>query len=127
MCKNVYRKGLARSLVIFRWKLERGTGDRLSRLVVPLERVIGSNPWKGLHPSDITVDPRSGNYVLVAAREKALVVLTPRGGVLAARPLPGKHEQAEGVAVTELSLHLPSLDEVFFTLTGHAADETEQS
>jgi oleandomycin transport system ATP-binding protein len=25
---------------------------------------------------------------------------------------------AEGIAVTELSLHLPSLDEVFFTLTG---------
>jgi oleandomycin transport system ATP-binding protein len=27
-----------------------------------------------------------------------------------------------GVAVTELSLHLPRLDEVFFTLTGHTAD-----
>jgi oleandomycin transport system ATP-binding protein len=27
-----------------------------------------------------------------------------------------------GIAVTELSLHLPSLDEVFFTLTGHTAD-----
>jgi oleandomycin transport system ATP-binding protein len=26
---------------------------------------------------------------------------------------------AEGIPVTELSLHLPSLDEVFFTLTGH--------
>jgi oleandomycin transport system ATP-binding protein len=25
-----------------------------------------------------------------------------------------------GIAVTELSLHLPSLDEVFFTLTGRA-------
>ena len=31
-----------------------------------------------------------------------------------------------GITVTELSLHLPSLDEVFFTLTGRrAADETE--
>ncbi|MCK2219442.1 ATP-binding cassette domain-containing protein [Actinomadura sp. ATCC 31491] len=30
---------------------------------------------------------------------------------------------AAGVAVTELSLRLPSLDEVFFTLTGHRADE----
>jgi oleandomycin transport system ATP-binding protein len=29
-----------------------------------------------------------------------------------------------GVAVTELSLHLPSLDEVFFTLTG--SPRTEQ-
>ena len=28
-----------------------------------------------------------------------------------------------GIAVTELSLHLPSLDEVFFTLTGRTATE----
>ena len=33
-----------------------------------------------------------------------------------------------GITATELSLHLPSLDEVFFTLTGHtvlSADEPE--
>jgi oleandomycin transport system ATP-binding protein len=32
---------------------------------------------------------------------------------------------AAGIAVTELSLHLPSLDEVFFTLTGHHTDTEE--
>ena len=31
---------------------------------------------------------------------------------------------AEGIAVTELSLHLPSLDEVFLTLTGQHIDES---
>jgi oleandomycin transport system ATP-binding protein len=30
---------------------------------------------------------------------------------------------AAGIAVTELSLRLPSLDEVFFTLTGHHASQ----
>ena len=30
-----------------------------------------------------------------------------------------------GIAVTKLSLHLPSLDEVFFTLTGHHTDNEE--
>jgi oleandomycin transport system ATP-binding protein len=30
--------------------------------------------------------------------------------------------QTAGIAVTELSLHLPSLDEVFFTITGRPAD-----
>jgi len=30
-----------------------------------------------------------------------------------------------GIAVTELSLHLPSLDEVFFTLTGRTAELQE--
>jgi oleandomycin transport system ATP-binding protein len=33
---------------------------------------------------------------------------------------------AEGVAVTELSLRLPSLDDAFFTLTGRHAEDTEK-
>jgi oleandomycin transport system ATP-binding protein len=33
--------------------------------------------------------------------------------------------RAAGIAVTELSLHLPSLDEVFFTLTGRTAELQE--
>jgi len=32
-----------------------------------------------------------------------------------------------GIAVTELSLHLPSLDEVFFTLTGTRNRDTEEA
>jgi oleandomycin transport system ATP-binding protein len=32
----------------------------------------------------------------------------------------------EGIAVTELSLRLPSLDEVFLALTGHTAEEKKQ-
>jgi uncharacterized protein YjiK len=62
--------------------------------------VIGSNPWKDLHPSDVTVDPSTGNYVIVAAQEKALIEITPAGAVVRAVPLPGKHAQAEGVALT---------------------------
>ena len=34
---------------------------------------------------------------------------------------------AAGIAVTELSLHLPSLDEVFFTLTGRTASDDDTS
>jgi oleandomycin transport system ATP-binding protein len=32
---------------------------------------------------------------------------------------------AAGIPVTELSLHLPSLDEVFFTLTGRTTADEE--
>ncbi len=34
---------------------------------------------------------------------------------------------AASIAVTELSLHLPSLDEVFFTLTGHGTEDGNQN
>ena len=100
-CKTVGKKSLQDFLIIYRWKRGSGDGSGLSDLKVPLARVIGSNKWKGLHPTDITIDPGSGNYVLVAAPEKALIELTPNGEVVFARPLPGRHAQAEGVAITK--------------------------
>ena len=100
-CKNVGKKSLRDFLVIYRWKRDSKGNSGLSELKVPLARAIGSNSWKTLHPTDITIDPVSGNYVLVAAPEKALLELTPGGDVVFARPLPGHHPQAEGVAVTK--------------------------
>jgi uncharacterized protein YjiK len=97
-CKNV--EGKQDSLVIYRWKLQSGDGERLSRLAVPIANVIGSNNWKSLHPSDITIDPFSGNYVLIAAQERALIEITPTGDPISARPLSVEHVQAEGVAIT---------------------------
>ncbi|HLB55325.1 MAG TPA: hypothetical protein VJK71_09470, partial [Gemmatimonadales bacterium] len=95
---------LANSLVLYRWKLAADTGATgagISRVVIPITRVRGAKRWKGLHPSDLTIDPASGQYVLVASRERALIVLPPDGGAGQARPLPGgrRHEHAEGVAI----------------------------
>jgi len=103
-CKTVRTKSLRNSLVIFRWKLERGKGPGVSKLTVPLARVISSNGWDGLHPSDITIDPFTGNYVIIASREKALIEITRAGDVVFARPLPGEHPQPEGVAITRDSI-----------------------
>jgi len=33
---------------------------------------------------------------------------------------------AAGIGVAELSLRLPNLDDVFFTLTGHGTTDTEE-
>ncbi len=53
----------------------------------------------GLHPSGIDVDPRTGTLVLVAAREEAIVELSPEGRVLSAFELSkDRHPQAEGIA-----------------------------
>ena len=99
-CKNVGTKHLRDNMVLYRWRVE-GTGDStLAPLIIPLSTVIGSNSWKDLHPSDVTIDPATGNYVLVAAQEKALIEITPLGVVVRASPLPGMHKQAEGIALT---------------------------
>ncbi len=110
-CKNVRTAGALRdSLVIYRWKLPSGSDSRPTRLTVPLDRVIGDNGWKGLHPSDITVDPISGNYILVAGPESALIEITPTGELVFARPLPAGIAHAEGVAITKDSILIISTE-----------------
>jgi len=87
-------------LVLYRYSLGDSGGTGISELTVPWSEAIGTNGRKGLHPSDITVDPFSGNYVLVAGPEKALIAFTSTGAVVFSRPLGGRHPQAEGIAIT---------------------------
>lgn len=103
-CKRVYKKKLQGSVVLYRWRLDGAKGSRLSLLTVPLAKLIGSNGWKAFHPSDITLDPFNGNYVLIASLEKAIAEITPAGDVVFSRPLPGTHDQPEGVAITRDSI-----------------------
>lgn len=103
-CKKTHNKALKDSVVIFRLPLEPGKDgkdQKPSHLSVPLTKVVGSNGWDGFHPSDLTINPFNGDYVLVASREKALLEITPTGNVVFARPLPQGHDQAEGVAITK--------------------------
>lgn len=102
-CKNVEKKSLRNNVVIFVWRIDNAAVPRLSVITIPLRRAIGDNPWTHLRPTDITVDKKTGNYVLIAASEKALLEITPNGDVVRTMPLPGgeEHAQAEGVAITE--------------------------
>ena len=102
-CKHVRDKALKGNLVIFRLPMgpdRDGKEVPPSPLVIPFEQAIGSNDWTDLRPSDITIDPVTGNYVLVASIEKALLAITPTGEVVFSRPLPKDHDQAEGIAIT---------------------------
>ena len=103
-CKKPHDKALKDSLVIFRLPLTAGAdgNDQApSHLAIPVAEVVGANGWGGFHPSDMTIDPSTGNYVLVASIEKAMVEITPLGKVIFARPLPRGHDQPEGIAITK--------------------------
>jgi uncharacterized protein YjiK len=102
-CKIVLNKELRDALVIYRWSLADSTSTRASRLVVPLAAIIGEHKWKNVQPGDITVDPLTGNYVLVASasNDKALIAITPAGAVVFARQLGTRHHQPEGIAISK--------------------------
>jgi uncharacterized protein YjiK len=104
LCKNAGQKKLKDHLVVYRWKIDAGNSRRLSRMTVPLSSLIEGHGWEDLHPSGIEVDPTSGNYVIVAAQEKALIILSPEGRPVSVRALPAGHDQAEGVTITRDSI-----------------------
>ena len=107
-CKNAWNRTYAHQLVIYRWKLSGPDSARLSMITIPLAQLIGSNKWKNLHPSDITIDPTSGNFVMIASHEKALIEMTRAGDLVRSEPLPSGHNQPEGVAITRDSIFMLS-------------------
>jgi uncharacterized protein YjiK len=107
VCKRTLDKQATKDLVIYRMPLPLNRGT-FSIVQVPLKQVVGSNKWKSFRPSDITIDPFTRNYVIIASHEKGLLVLTPDGDVVRSEPLPGDHRQPEGVAITKDSILLIS-------------------
>ena len=108
-CKHVHDKQIQGAIVIYRWSLVvTDSASRLTRMIVPVDSVLEANRWKNLHPSDITIDPLTGNYVIVASLEKALISITPAGALVFVRPLPASHPQPEGVAITKDGILLVS-------------------
>jgi uncharacterized protein YjiK len=107
-CKNVAQKQLRDHVVVYRWNLQTSDAPRDAMIKIPLQKVIGANGWKAFHPSDITVDPVSGNYVMVAGPEQGLLEITPSGEVVRSEPLSGKHHRAEGIAITRDGLLMVS-------------------
>jgi uncharacterized protein YjiK len=104
-CKTVGEKSLQGNLVIYRYTLgSDSAGTSTSELTIPMAQAVGNNGWKQLRPTDIAVDPWTGNYVMVAAQEKAILQITPAGAVVFSRPLIGSHPQAEGIAITRDSI-----------------------
>jgi uncharacterized protein YjiK len=88
-CKHIHEKDLHGVILVYRWSLAGDSTARLSKLTVPVGDALRANNWKSLHPSDITIDPQTGNYVLVASLENALIEITPRASWCPARPPPG--------------------------------------
>jgi uncharacterized protein YjiK len=99
-CKNILAAGLKDFVVLYTFSLSDTTDARISRIMIPLVQAIGANGWKGFTPSDIAVDPGSGDYVIVAAQEKGLLRVTAPGEVVWSRPLPAGQDMTEGIAIT---------------------------
>jgi len=98
-CKNV---GDARDnrLVMYRWWPGRRGQASLSRTTTALAATMEEHEWREFEPTDITVDPVTGNFVLLAGRQQAIMEVSPSGDIVNVTALPGDFAQAEGIAIT---------------------------
>lgn len=99
-CKEMNRK--KDGLMIFELGVsERDIVQRRS-VALPEKAIEASIDEKNIHPSGITIDPQSGEWLLIAARQDALVRLSADGSLADAIILPkkGRHRQAEGIEMT---------------------------
>jgi len=99
-CKEVISK--RNGLMIFEWSASASGIDHIRDVAVPQRAIAGSIGEKGINPSGIAVDPATGERVLIAARQGALVRLTADGALSEAIILQkkGRHRQAEGIEMT---------------------------
>jgi uncharacterized protein YjiK len=100
-CKEIRGNRDKAGLVVFRWDLARRTLAAPARLVVPRSALRKATGLEEFAASSIEVDRRSGHYVVLSARDRAVLELTTDGTVVGVKRLSRKlHPQAEGLTVS---------------------------
>lgn len=101
LCKKIRKKSNLESLAIFAWSTTTRELVEEKTIAMPDREIAKALRLTRLNPSGIAIDERSGNLLIVAARQHALVELDADGGFVSARvlPLTARHPQAEGIEI----------------------------
>lgn len=97
--KNPTNPKQAGLVAIYRWSLATKQLVEDGHIFLSVAALSRRIDRKQFQPSGIERHPLSGNYFVVAARQRAVAEITPQGQVLAVAELAaGRHPQAEGIA-----------------------------
>ena len=98
MCKGSRRADLRGQLTIYHWSTDEKQLSEDAHTVIPVIEFSRHIKGKKFQPSGIERHPVSGNYFVVAARQRAIAEVTPDGRVVAAKQFPAeRHRQTEGI------------------------------
>ena len=89
-------------MTLYRWSIDaKELGDETAHTLIPITEFSRHIKGKKFQPSGIERHPLSGNYFIVAARQRAIAEITPDGQVLALKQFPAQwHRQIEGISFT---------------------------
>jgi uncharacterized protein YjiK len=96
-CKEVRKVELEGKVVVLQWS------PQTRRLEQDMSILLNQSSTGGrFSASGITVSPRNGNLLLISARQRRLLEVTPQAQVVAVLSLPMEryHRQTEGIEVT---------------------------
>jgi hypothetical protein len=97
-CKTARVHALKGKLAVFAWSPGQRAGPKL-KLAVP-DRQLQAADAEPVNPSELVRDPATGHLLLLAARARMIIELSPAGEVLATARLKRRlHRQAEGLAL----------------------------
>jgi uncharacterized protein YjiK len=101
LCKNIKKKSGLESLAIFAWSTSSRKIVGARTISLPDRDIATALRMTRLNPSGIAIEEESGNLLIVAARQRAVIALDAGGSLLSARvlPLAARHRQAEGIAI----------------------------
>ena len=98
MCKSPRREELKEQLVIYRWSTDEKQLIEDAHIVIPVIEFTRHIDGKEFQPSGIERHPVSGNYFVIAARQRAIAEITPGGQVVVVKRFPAEwHRQPEGI------------------------------
>ena len=100
LCKKIKKKSGLEGLGIFAWSTTTREVDRTKTIMLPDRDIAAALRMNRLNPSGIAITPQTGNLLIVAARQRAVIELRADGDFLTAHELPaGAHRQAEGLEI----------------------------
>jgi len=100
VCKETNKK--KNDLMMFEWTATADGIEHVRSTVIPESSIEDGIDEKKFSPSGITIDPQTGERVIIAARQDALVRLEADGSLSDAIILKkkGRHKQSEGIELT---------------------------
>jgi uncharacterized protein YjiK len=99
-CKEPRVRALRGMVAVFTWSIPRRALVSRSGVRVRADVLARSAGVSTFHPSGLERDPTTGHWLLVAARERAVVEITSDGRVVAGAALSRRgHRQPEGIAI----------------------------
>jgi len=99
VCKESKKK--KKGIRIFEWLAAGDSEKEATEIQLPEDEISEILDEKKVNPSGITIDPKTGNRIVVAARQRAIFELSADGHLINAimRLDKNRHRQPEGIAI----------------------------